>query len=97
MSRPPSLLYLQYFDHSVYLFLNFHSLTALREFVSCVQSIKILSSAEVQQMSYFSRRAWMEIWVMFQCPTKLVVGLTVVMHGDHMRIILLHHLIDKVP
>ena len=51
MSRPPSLLYLQYFDHSVELFLNYHSLTALREFVSCVQSIKILSSAEVQQMS----------------------------------------------
>lgn len=34
-----------------YLFLNFVCLIALREFVSCVQSIKILSSAEVQQMS----------------------------------------------
>jgi hypothetical protein len=37
----------------------------------------------------------MEIWVMSRSPTKLVVGLTVVMHGGHMKIILLHHLIDK--
>ena len=50
MSRPPSLLYLLYFDFNVSLFLNHHSLIALRKFVSCVQVIKIMSSAEVQQI-----------------------------------------------
>ena len=50
MSRPPVCFIYCILIFNVSLFLNPHSLIALREFVSCVQVIKILSSAEVQQI-----------------------------------------------